>query len=192
MDQQKTGALLKVLRREKNLTQEQLAEQFGVSSRTVSRWENGNSMPDISLLMEISDFYDVDIREILDGERKSGKMDEKMKDTIVKVTDYARANKAGLLWRVRIISCVGLAALLIGLILEFVDPMTGIPVYEYFKGVSFGLAVGALVTMVLYTTGMLAKIRDQKIKKCNMKVLAVICFVIVGVCLIASIIASFS
>lgn len=43
MDQQKTGALLKVLRREKNLTQEQLAEQFGVSSRTVSRWENGVS-----------------------------------------------------------------------------------------------------------------------------------------------------
>lgn len=149
-------------------------------------------MPDISLLVEISDFYDVDIREILDGERKSGKMDEKMKDTIVKVTDYAQANKAGLLWRVRIISSVGLAALLIGLILEFVDPMTGLPVYEYFKGVSFGLAVGALVTMVLYTTGMLAKIRDQKIKKCNMKVLAVICFVIVGVCLIASIIASFS
>ena len=53
MDQIKIGTFLKLLRKEKNLTQEQLAEQLGVSTRTVSRWENGNNMPDISLLSEI-------------------------------------------------------------------------------------------------------------------------------------------
>ena len=57
MDQIKIGAFLKVLRKEKNLTQEQLAEQLGVSGRTVSRWETGNNMPDISLLVEIAEFY---------------------------------------------------------------------------------------------------------------------------------------
>jgi transcriptional regulator with XRE-family HTH domain len=46
MDQKKIGAFLKELRKEKGVTQEQLAEQFQVSSRTVSRWENGNNMPD--------------------------------------------------------------------------------------------------------------------------------------------------
>ena len=60
MDQQKIGAFLKVLRKQKGLTQEQIAEKFNVSSRTVSRWENGNNMPDLDVLIEISDFYEVD------------------------------------------------------------------------------------------------------------------------------------
>ena len=70
MDQQKIGLFLKELRKENNYTQEQLAEKFGVSNRTVSRWENGNNMPDISVLVELADFYTVDVREIIDGERK--------------------------------------------------------------------------------------------------------------------------
>ena len=65
MNQQKIGKLLRELRKEKGMTQEQLAEHFHVSSRTVSRWETGNNMPDLSLLIELADFYDVDIREII-------------------------------------------------------------------------------------------------------------------------------
>lgn len=56
MDQQKIGAFLKVLRKQKGLTQEQIAEKFNVSSRTVSRWENGKNMPDLDVLIEISAF----------------------------------------------------------------------------------------------------------------------------------------
>lgn len=62
MDQVKIGSFLRELRKEKALTQEQLAEKFGVSNRTVSRWENGNNMPDISILIELADFYDIDIK----------------------------------------------------------------------------------------------------------------------------------
>lgn len=47
MNQQKIGMFMKSLRKEKGLTQEQLAEVFNVSNRTVSRWENGNNMPDL-------------------------------------------------------------------------------------------------------------------------------------------------
>ena len=47
MDTKKIGAFLKQCRKEKNLTQEQLAEKFGVSARTVSRWETGSNMPDL-------------------------------------------------------------------------------------------------------------------------------------------------
>ena len=71
MDQMKIGELLRKLRNEKHLSQEQLAEKLNVSSRSVSRWENGNTMPDISLIIELADFYDIDIRELLNGERKS-------------------------------------------------------------------------------------------------------------------------
>ena len=88
MNQQKIGEFLKHLRTDKGLTQEQLAEEFGVSSRSVSRWENGNTMPDISIIIELADFYDVDIREIIHGERKSENMDKELKDTLVTVADY--------------------------------------------------------------------------------------------------------
>lgn len=79
MEQQKVGSFLKELRKERNLTQEQFAEQLGMSGRSVSRWETGINMPDISLLVEIAEFYDVSISEIIDGERKSGKMNEEVK-----------------------------------------------------------------------------------------------------------------
>ena len=93
MDQVKIGALLRVLRKEKNLSQEQLAKRFNVSSRSVSRWENGNTMPDISLLIELADFYEIEIRDLLSGERKRETMNENMKETLVMVADYTNAEK---------------------------------------------------------------------------------------------------
>ena len=56
MDTVKIGNFLRELRKEKNLTQEQLAEVFSVSNRTVSRWETGSNMPDISLLLEMAEY----------------------------------------------------------------------------------------------------------------------------------------
>lgn len=65
MNQQKIGNFLKELRKEKGFTQEQLAQKFNVTGRSVSRWENGVNMPDLSILIEIANFYDVDIKEII-------------------------------------------------------------------------------------------------------------------------------
>ena len=117
MEQEKIGQFLRTLRKEKNLTQEQLAEHFQVSGRTVSRWENGNHMPDISVLIEIADFYAVDIREILDGERKPAVQPETgsdtaiipaesgrteltrtdLRDVLIKAEEYSNAEKDSLL-----------------------------------------------------------------------------------------------
>ena len=95
MNQVKIGEFLRELRKEKELTQEQLAEQFNISRRSVSRWETGSNMPDVGLLIEIADFFEVDIREIIDGERKSENMD-KEKETLKKVAEYADTEKAKL------------------------------------------------------------------------------------------------
>lgn len=92
MNQQKIGTFIKMLRKQKGLTQEQIAEKFNVSSRTVSRWENGNNMPDLDILIEISDFYEVDLRELLDGERRNEKVSnesDKKEETVLKAIDYA-------------------------------------------------------------------------------------------------------
>ena len=93
MDQTKVGAFLKDLRKEKEITQEQLAEELGVSGRTISRWETGKNMPDISLLVEIAEFFDVSIPEIIKGERKSESMEEEVKEISETMSDYAKAEK---------------------------------------------------------------------------------------------------
>lgn len=92
MDSQKIGAFLRELRKEKNLTQEQLAEILGVSGRTVSRWETGSNMPDLSIMIELADYYDIDIKELLNGERKS-EMDKELKETLKTVADYTDIQK---------------------------------------------------------------------------------------------------
>ena len=99
MDTKKIGAFLKQCRKEKNLTQEQLAEVLGVSARTVSRWETGTNMPDLSILVELAEYYEVEMKELLDGER-SQTMNKEMKETLDRVADYEnwvkqKALKAG-------------------------------------------------------------------------------------------------
>ena len=93
MDQKQIGAFLKELRKQKGLTQEQLAEKFYVSNRSVSRWENGNNLPDLCTLVMLAEYYAVDIREILAGERRSGEMEREIKDTLEKVADYGDMQK---------------------------------------------------------------------------------------------------
>ena len=63
------------------------------ADRTVSRWETGTNLPDLSILVELADFYDIDICEIIDGERKSENMNVEMKDTLMKAAQYATEDK---------------------------------------------------------------------------------------------------
>ena len=90
MDQVKVGIFLKQLRKEKELTQEQLAEKLRVSNRTISRWETGSNMPDISMLVEIADFYAVSIPEIICGERKGESMNQETRETAGAMAEYSQ------------------------------------------------------------------------------------------------------
>ena len=70
MDTVKIGKFLSELRREQELTQEQLAEKLGTSNKTISRWENGNYMPPVEMLMELSKFYEEDSSLSLEDRRQ--------------------------------------------------------------------------------------------------------------------------
>ena len=69
MDMRKIGQFLAELRKEKELTQEQLGEKLGVTNKTVSRWENGNYLPPVEMLQALSEFYGLTINEILSAQR---------------------------------------------------------------------------------------------------------------------------
>ena len=188
MDQKKTGSFLRELRKEKQLTQEQLAERFGVTNRSVSRWETGSNMPDLSILVELADFYDVDIRDIIDGERKGEDMNKEEKERLQLVADYAETEKNTLLMRLRIISIVGLVSLIAGLVMLVISRDNNLPVYDYLMGTLMGVAIGALLVAVFYSTGVLENMRKRK--RTLMKVLLVISILFLLGTFIAAIIAS--
>lgn len=68
MDLVRIGQFLSQLRREKNLTQQELGEKLGVTNKTVSRWETGNYLPPVEMLQQLSELYGITINEILSGE----------------------------------------------------------------------------------------------------------------------------
>ena len=162
MDQIKIGTFLKTLRKEKNLTQEQLAEQLGVSNRTVSRWETGSNMPDISLLTEIAEFYDVSIPELIYGERKSENMREEVKEVAETMSDYAKAEKENMVKSIRDMSIIGLIALITYMVLDRTGIYEGSNLLRYVYGIAEALIYVTVLMFPLYTTGLLSKIRIKR------------------------------
>ena len=73
MNQEKIGKFIAECRKENKLTQEQLAERLGVSDKSISRWENGKTMPDISLFEPLCEELKISINELLKGERINDK-----------------------------------------------------------------------------------------------------------------------
>ncbi len=162
MDQIKVGAFLKDLRKEKGITQEQLAEELGVSGRTISRWETGKNMPDISLLVEIAEFFDVSIPEIIKGERKSENMKEETKEVVETMSDYAKAEKEQLIKSFRNMSIIGLVALLIYMVMRETGVYDRNIFLQYTYGISESLIYVTVVMFPLYTTGLLSKFRINR------------------------------
>ena len=68
MDQERIGAFIAQCRKEKNLTQRQLAETLAITNQAVSKWENGRGMPDVSLLQPLCDILGISLNELFSGE----------------------------------------------------------------------------------------------------------------------------
>ncbi len=187
MDQKKTGLFLKELRKEKRLTQEELAEKFNISSRTVSRWETGTNLPDLSILVELADFYETDIREIIDGERKSEIMNQNEKETLKKVADYAENEKQQILRRIQIIDCLGLITMIAAWTLEITDLNAKAFFYKNLQDCLYGFTFGVLIMNVLYVMGVLSKVRENPKRQRIIKTVGVILAIFVITCVLLSI-----
>ncbi len=89
MNQEKIGKFIAKLRKEKHLTQEQLAEELGTTSKSISRWENGKTMPDLSLLQPLCNKLDITINDLLNGEKVSkDKYQETLEENIISTINY--------------------------------------------------------------------------------------------------------
>ena len=91
MDNLKLGNFIKSLRKEKNMTQKDLAKKIGLTDKAISKWERGLSFPDITILNSLAEVFDVDVSEILNGERGTNKIssediEKKIEEAVEKVT----------------------------------------------------------------------------------------------------------
>jgi len=90
MNQEKIGKFIALLRKEKKLTQEQLAEKIGVTSKSISRWENGKTMPDVSLFEPLCKELDITINELLSGKKiNKDEYQEKFEENVLNAINYA-------------------------------------------------------------------------------------------------------
>ena len=88
MDTVKIGALLKTLRKEHGMTQEQLAEKLGVTNRTVSRWEVGSNMPDLDIIIDLSELYQIEIKDLFNGEKKAIEVSKENTESARQLAEY--------------------------------------------------------------------------------------------------------
>ncbi len=157
MNQIKIGNAMKELRKESGLTQQQLADQLMISRKSVSRWETGRNLPDLDLLIEIADFFQVGLRELLEGEIKKSVVGQNEKETIAKVAEYSYEEKMKLIQRMHILFVAGVFASFIYLVLVFTEYAD-----SFFGGLCLGVMSGMMIVGVLITSRSAIKIQKGK------------------------------
>ncbi len=148
MNQEKIGKYIATCRKNKKITQEQLAEKLGVTSKSVSRWENGKTMPDVSLFHPLCKELNITINDLLSGETTSKKIFDLSSDRLVDYSKYIKRKekKKIIVLSVGLIILIGLFLIFSFLIfnktffrssyeLDFMNNISiPIPRYSYYRG----------------------------------------------------------
>ena len=167
MDQSKIGNYLKELRKQKGLTQEELSEKLGVSRRSVSRWETGSNLPDLDILIELSDFYDVDLKCMLAGNTEETPMDKEIKETALIVAEYSNEEKLKVAKRFHYLYLFAAVAFAIYLATIFIDALSayeGVFWYDFLQGMTLGITFGMLIVGFIFTGANAHKLREAKLR----------------------------
>ena len=135
MNQKQIGRYIAEKRRIKNLTQAQLAEQLGISDKTVSKWECGRSMPDYALIQPLCESLDISVSELIEGKEASLHKRQLM-ELLRRTQELERQN--GILH--------GVIMLIFGIALQALAPhFVGSPMQDLLSGIILGLSVGILL-----------------------------------------------
>ena len=137
MNQTAIGSYIARKRKEQNLTQEQLAQQLGVSNKTISKWENGKCTPDYSIIQRLCDAIHVTLPELMDGEDAAENSvhvydDEQILDLLRRTQELER--QKGVL--------CGFVLIVLGIASSAMSKTTGgADVQDFFSGILMGLSV---------------------------------------------------
>lgn len=141
MNQTTIGSYIARKRREQNLTQEQLAQQLGVSNKTISKWENGKCMPDYSIIQRLCEAIHVSLPELMDGEDAADSSvrvydDEQILDLLRRTQELER--QKGVL--------CGFVLIVLGIASSALSRTTGgTDVQDFLSGILMGLSVAEIL-----------------------------------------------
>ena len=91
MNQEKIGKFILELRKEKNMTQQELADKIGVTDRAISKWENGRGSPDLSLMKPLCEELGISINELISGEKLDKKeYQDKFEENVLNTINYSQ------------------------------------------------------------------------------------------------------
>lgn len=136
---------------------------LGVTNRSISRWENGVTMPDFDLLIELAKHYDVEVMEILDGERKDNNMNKEAEELMLKVADYDNEERNFFSKKM----CIMFIVAIIGMVIYAGIDMLGlaeVQPYEAIVNAALGFVLGTLLTGLLYASRYMSKARAYKVR----------------------------
>lgn len=153
MNQEKIGIFIAKCRKEKNMTQEELAEKLGVSNKSISRWENGKTMMDISLFEPICNVLDISIIELLNGE----KINDKKKDKLYTKTLVNYSNKVSNRNKQVILTILFIMSLMPMLLSQF-GGMRGV---QEISGLIILLSPITIVSIILFLFGIWFKFKNK-------------------------------
>lgn len=135
MNQKQIGRYIAEKRRIKNLTQAQLAEQLGISDKTVSKWECGRSMPDYALIQPLCETLDISVSELIEG-KEASLHERQLMELLRRTQELERQN--GILH--------GVIMLIFSIALQALAPhFVGSPMQDLLSGIILGLSVGILL-----------------------------------------------
>lgn len=153
MDQIKIGKFIAECRRKKSLTQAELAEKLGITDRAVSKWENGKSLPDSGVMLELCSELDITVNELLSGERiDMKKYDQKVEENLINLTRENEEKDRRLL---KIEIAMSVPAVIIALVLFFIAAYVEMPTI-------IRATIISLATILLLTVCIIALLIEQK------------------------------
>lgn len=161
-ESKKSWSFFKRITQWKKFIQEELAEKLGVSNRSISRWENGVTMPDFDLIIELAKYYDIEIKEILDGER-SDSMNRQDEELMLKIADYNNNERDSFSKRMSIMFIVAIIGMAVYMIIDIFGLAQTQP-YEAIVNMALGFVIGTLLTGFLYTRRYMYKIKAYKMR----------------------------
>ncbi|MBR3447620.1 MAG: helix-turn-helix transcriptional regulator [Oscillospiraceae bacterium] len=163
MDQIQIGKFIAACRKEKGMTQAQLAEKMGISDRAVSKWETGKNMPDSSIMLELCDELGITVNDLLNGRRIAMENYKEIAEKTILEMQNAKEQNDKLLLLTEIV--ISIPSVLIMLILCMVAAYAQIP--EWVRIVLIAVGVIQLIPCVLVSLGIEQRAGYYMCKKCG-------------------------
>ena len=163
MNQEKIGRFIAELRKEKNMTQQELADKLNITDRAISHWENGRSMPDAGVILELCKILNINVNELLSAKKiKEDKYNERAEECLLEMRrEIETQNKRILTLNKIIINLAIIIFVVIGLAATFIEMSMLI------RNIIFAVDLVMLILVGFFTLNILQKTGYYECQECK-------------------------